>query len=79
MNKAIGNLKLNQPRLKSETAGGVSLQNIHFVKEQLLGELVELQKQMELLELKSDSVDFSMLQTYKEMMHSRELLFNELR
>jgi hypothetical protein len=78
MNKAIGNLKLNRPHLKSETAGGVSLQNIYSVKEQLLGELVELQQQMELLEQKSDSVDFSMMQTYKEMMHSREILFNEL-
>lgn len=78
MKKAIGYLDLNRPQSKHETSGGVGLQNTVQVKERLLGELVELQKQMEVLEAKEGEVDFSMLQTYKEMIHSRKSLFNEL-
>ena len=78
MKKAIGDLDLNRPELRHETAGGVALQNTESVKEQLLEELVELEKQMEVLEAQAATVDFSMLQTYKEMIHSRRVFFNEL-
>ncbi|MCP3907572.1 MAG: hypothetical protein GY712_06100 [Oceanicoccus sp.] len=78
MKKAIGYLDLNRPELRHETAGGVALQNTDSVKEKLLQELVELEKQMEALEARAATVDFSMLQTYKEMIHSRRVFFNEL-
>ena len=78
MKKAIGSLDLNRPLSKHETAGGVKLQNTELVKEKLLEELVELEKQMELLKSQDDAVDFSMMQTYKEMIHSRKMFFNEL-
>lgn len=74
----IGSLDLNRPEHTSETAGGARLQDTNSVKEKLLGELVELEKQMEVLERASSGVDFSMMQTYKEMIHSRKMLFNEL-
>jgi hypothetical protein len=78
MKKAIGSLDLNRPQSRHETAGGVSLQNTSSVKEKLLEELVELEKQMETLESQETVTDFSMIQTYKEMIHSRKSFFNEL-
>jgi hypothetical protein len=78
MNKAIGSLDFNRPLTRYETAGGVQLENTEFLKEKLLEELVELDKQMEVLKSNGDKVDFSMMQTYKEMIHSRRVFFNEL-
>ena len=49
MNKAIGSLDLNRPQSRHETSAGVGLQNTRSVKEKLLQELVELDKQMEVL------------------------------
>ena len=43
-----------------------------------LEELVELEKRMKTLESESPSVDYSMIQTYREMIHSRKAFFNEL-
>jgi hypothetical protein len=78
MKKAIGSLDINRPRSRNETSGGLGLQNTGQVKERLLEELVELEKQLEVLNSDSSKVDFSMLQTYKEMIHSRKVLFNQL-
>lgn len=78
MKKAIGFLDLNRPVSKDETASGARLQNITPVKEQLLAELVELEKQMDVLQSSHGAIDFSMMQTYKEMIHSRKAFFNEL-
>jgi hypothetical protein len=78
MSKSIGSLDLNRPQSRHQTAGGVALHNTKRVKEKLLQELVELEKQKQRLESQSAVVDFSMLQTYKEMIHSRTVFFNEL-
>lgn len=78
MGKAIGSLKLGKPNSKKETQGGVGLQNTELVKAKLVEELVELEAQMERLKSASDAVDFSMMQTYKEMIHSRKLFYREL-
>tara|TARA_R110000868_G_scaffold17258_4_gene76099 strand:- start:35350 stop:35664 length:315 start_codon:yes stop_codon:yes gene_type:complete len=78
MSKAIGSLKLGKPSLKQETLGGVGLQNTALVKAKLLEELVELEAQMERLKAAGDAVDFSMMQTYKEMIHSRKTFYKEL-
>lgn len=78
MKKAIGTLDLNRPQPRQETSGGARLRNTQWVKDQLLAELVELEKQMEQMKADSETVDFSMLQTYKEMIHSRKIFFNQL-
>lgn len=78
MANAIVSLDLNRPQYKAQTLGGVSLHNTDLVKQQLLKELVELEKQMDVLKSSGDAVDFSMIQTYKEMIHSRRQFFNEL-
>jgi hypothetical protein len=78
MEKAIGSLDLNRPQPKQETASGARLEDTSVLKERLLEELVELDKQLEILTAQGDHVDFSMIQTYKEMIHSRKTLFNAL-
>ena len=78
MEKAIGSLDLNRPESKHETPGGARLQNTALLKERLLEELVELDKQLEVLSKQEDHIDFSMMQTYKEMIHSRKTLFIKL-
>ena len=78
MGKTIGSLKLGKPTAKHQTLGGVGLQNTRFVKTQLLEELVKLDAQMESLRASEDAIDFSMMQTYKEMIHSRQLHYREL-
>ena len=78
MNNAKEWIALNRPQTKEETSSGLSLQNTSKVKEQLLKELVELEKQAEVLKQGEHGVDFSMLQTYKEMIQSRQSYFNQL-
>ena len=78
MGKAIGSLNLGKPSSKNETQGGVGLQNTDLVKAKLLEELVELEAQMERLKSAGDAIDFSMMQTYKEMIHSRKLFYKEI-
>ena len=78
MNKTFEPLILNHPDSREETPSGVRLQNTNVVKEKLLEELVELEKQMTLLKSEGNSTDFSMLQTYREMIHDRQMFFNEL-
>ncbi|MFA7554311.1 MAG: hypothetical protein WCY88_08675 [Spongiibacteraceae bacterium] len=78
MNKIISSLDLNRPHPTHKTAGGVALQDTRLVKDKLLEELVELEKQQQLLAQQGCNIDFSMLQTYKEMIHSRKAFFNEL-
>ena len=77
MDRAIGMLNLDKAGNPAHTHGGMSLQNTSELKEKLLEELVELEKQMDVLSV-GQSVDFSMMQTYKEMIHSRQAFFNEL-
>lgn len=78
MSSSLDLLSLNRPQPKYETAGGASLQDTTLVKQKLLEELVELEQQKQKLELQGSRMDFSMLQTYKEMIHGRRVMFNEL-
>ena len=78
MKKAIGSLDLNRPQRRGETVGGARLYDNASIREKLLTELVELEKQMEELERGDRAIDLSMIQTYREMIHSRKALFNQL-
>lgn len=78
MGNAIASLNLNRPQCKRQTSGGVSLCNIEPVKSQLLTEMVALEQHMEALSSDAGALDFSMIQTYKEMIRSRQQFFNEL-
>jgi len=73
-----GNLDLHRPPSRKESLAGVRLQNIQAVKEKLLEEMVELESQMEKLKGSGDPIKLSLIQTYREMIHSRRAFFNEL-
>lgn len=55
------------------------LHNANALKEQLLGEMLALDKQRQQLELEGDCVNFAMLQSYKEMIRSRRYLLEQLK
>lgn len=55
-----------------------NLNKNYALKEQLVREMLALNKQREDLEVKSGAVDFSMLQTYKEMIYSRQTLLDQI-
>lgn len=57
---------------------GANLNKNYALKEQLVREMLALNKQREELEVKASGVDFSMLQTYKEMIHSRQTLLEQI-
>jgi hypothetical protein len=71
-------LHLHRPPSRRETLAGVRLQNVQAVKERLLQEIIELESQMQKLKGSGDPVDLSLVQTYREMIHSRRAFFNEL-
>ena len=52
--------------------------NTHALQEKLVKEMLALSKQREEMEIGASSVDFSMLQTYKEMIRSRQLMLKQL-
>ncbi len=70
-------------RIKNKSAAldnklNSKLHNTNELKERLLKEMLELDKQRQNLEIGAQSVDFSMVQTYKEMIQSRRILLDQL-
>ncbi len=47
-------------------------------KAKIQAEITNLQRQLELLSIDADSVDFSMLETYKEMISARQQMISNL-
>ncbi len=56
----------------------VNHQDASMLKQHLISEITHLERQCERLRIESDTVDFSMIQTYKEMIHSRKEMLAEL-
>ena len=56
----------------------LKLRDSHSLRTQLLAEMLALDKQRSALEIGASAVDFSMLQTYKEMIHSRRVLLDQV-
>lgn len=71
-------LHLHRPPSRRETHADVRLQNIQAVKEQLLKEIIELESQLDRLKTSGNPLDLSLVQTYREMIHSRRQFFAEL-
>lgn len=57
---------------------GVSFNSTAPLREQLIREITSLERQLEHMKLNQMHVDFSMLQTYKEMIHSRREMLGSL-
>lgn len=71
-------LDLQRPTRRPEREYGNSLHNIEGLREKLLEEVVMLQSRMEQVKAAGSPMDFSLIQTYKEMIHARRKLFIEL-
>lgn len=54
------------------------LHNPNELKERLIREMLELDNQKNLVELSNKPVDFSLLQTYKEMIQTRRQLLEQI-
>jgi hypothetical protein len=67
----------NRLRLFHSLAGA-NLNDTNALKEKLMREMLELDKQRAALETGASKHDFSMVQTYKEMIHSRRVLLDQL-
>ncbi len=48
------------------------------LQERLLAEITRFERQLGSLKLNEDSVDFAMIQSYKELIHSRKDMLNQL-
>lgn len=78
MKKSLNSLNANRPASRWESLAGVKLRNVEATREHVLQELVELESQLGRLKGASGAVDFSMMQTYREMIASRKRFFDEL-
>lgn len=63
----------------SERPSALDQSSSTHLREQLLSEICRLDQRRSELELVDGKVDFSMQQTCKEMIHSRQVLFRSLR
>lgn len=57
---------------------GINFNNTRSLKEQLIREITSLERQRESVSLSENTVDFSMMQTYKEMIHCRREMLSGL-
>ena len=71
-------LHLHRPPSRKESLAGVRLQNIQAVKAKLLEEIVELESQLDKVKGSGDPGKLALIQTYREMIHSRRKFFAEL-
>ncbi len=70
-------LDLHRPPSR-EDIGAPRMANVAAVRQQLLQEIIELQRQLDSAAEAPGGVDFSLIQTCREMIHSRRALFNQL-
>lgn len=57
---------------------GVDFQDTHSVRQKLIKEIKHLERQAAHMSTDSGHVDFCMIQTYKELIHSRQVMLNQL-
>ncbi len=58
---------------------GVQLNSTEQLRTKLIAEITQLQRQLEALKPTGrEQVDFSMIQTYKELIHSRQEMLSQL-
>ena len=57
---------------------GVNLGRTEGLRDQLVAEITEYERQQAALKLNGNQVNFSMIQTYKELIHARRDMLNRL-
>ncbi len=63
---------------KSQAFASMNVHSTNALKEKLVKEMLELDKQRQQLDIDEGKMDFSMVQTYKEMIQSRRVMLNQL-
>lgn len=74
----LDKLNLQRPHDRPGTYASPRLQNVQAVKQHLLEEIIELESKMDKLKGSGDPIALSLIQTYREMIHSRRKFFAEL-
>lgn len=59
-------------------AFSANLKGTEQLREKLVGEITRFQRQLDALKSSDEPVDFSMMQTYKELIHSRREMLGHL-
>lgn len=57
---------------------GVNLSHTEDLRDKLVAEITEYERQQAALKLNDDTVNFSMIQTYKELIHARRSMLQHL-
>lgn len=59
-------------------AFSANLKGTEQLREKLVGEITRFERQLDALKSSDEPVDFSMMQTYKELIHSRREMLGQL-
>lgn len=78
MKKGTDTLNINRPPSRRDTLNSAKLRNVDATREHILQEIIELESQLDRLKCKAGPVDFSMIQTYREMIATRKRFFEEI-
>jgi len=63
---------------RTQHAFSANLRGTDQLREKLMGEITRFERQLDALKGSEEAVDFSMLQTYKELIHSRKEMLDQL-
>lgn len=78
MTKYSIDFDLHRPAAREGVTSAPRMTNTSAVREHLLKEIVELESRLEHLKAAGGSPDFSLMQTYREMIQARKELFHQL-
>jgi hypothetical protein len=78
MTKYSIDFDLHRPPAREGVTSAPRMSNTSAMREHLLKEIVELESRLEHLKAAGSPPDFSLMQTYKEMIQARKDLFHQL-
>lgn len=64
--------------IRSQNTLGASFNRTEQLQEQLIAEITAFERQLDSAEMHGEQKDFSMIQTYKELIHSRRTMLDKL-
>lgn len=64
--------------IRSQNTLGASFNRTEQLQEQLIAEITAFERQLDSAEMHGEQEDFSMIQTYKELIHSRRTMLDKL-
>lgn len=64
--------------IRPQNALGVNFNPTEQLREKLIGEITRFERQLDSIKLRDQTVDFSMIQTYKELIQCRKAMLDQL-